>query len=76
MADYDPTDRVVKALEVIEKVLPHFEMTHAVVVLFNSEKGTSSMFGSCTGAQDLLRTTELLKAAAAQMAEAARRQIQ
>jgi hypothetical protein len=76
MADYDPTDRVIEALTVIEKVLPHFGATHAVVVVFNSENGTSNMFGSFTGARDLLRATEILGAAAAEMNEQARRQIQ
>jgi hypothetical protein len=76
MADCDPNDPVLEALEAVEKVLPQFGMTHAVIMLYNSEDGTSNTFGSFTGARDLLRATEILGAAAAKMNEQARKQIQ
>lgn len=78
MTDTLPTreDIVIDALSRIEKVLPQFGATHAVVMIYNHDNGISDMFGTFTGARDIVRAAGILEKSAAEMRENMERQIQ
>ena len=78
MTDTPPTreDVVIDALSRIEKVLPQFGATHVVVMIYNQDSGVSEVFGTFTGALDIVRAAGVLEKSAAVMRENMERQIQ